>query len=131
MRFSDDQSRDMLLVPELLNEQRLRLTIHRQWDGVGRGRHGGWPRFLRGPYMGWRERGKPEGTIFYFYTQPLRNIRARWISQYQEKRLYEPEFVRLKRSPARLYDGWKAFDFIKLQRTWKRYRKTRFKPKEI
>jgi hypothetical protein len=82
--------------------------------------------------MGWRERNKPEGHYWLNpHPRPLHRWRTRWFSLYQEKRLWDKAFGRLARSASRLRDGYAGEGQIRLQRNWKRFRKTRFKPKEI
>lgn len=78
--------------------------------------------------MGWREKNKPAGE-FSRWTFPWPNLPwvYRWHGHYQERRVWDRDFGRLSRSPSGLKDGWRGDRQIRLQRTWKQFRKHQYK----
>jgi len=54
----------------------------------------------------------------------------RQIRTTQERRRWDPELGRLKRSPHRLPNAWDEF-IRRPERTWKRYRATQYRPRTL
>jgi hypothetical protein len=84
--------------------------------------------------MSWRDKNQPVDLNDHWFGQTwfggVRH-RGRWLRRprtTQERRAWDPEFGRAKRSPCRLPQAW---DDILIQsqesRSWKRHRSTQYK----
>lgn len=94
--------------------------------------------------MGWREKNRPEGVGGYWFGTVLRNLSFsghkrnysggfyRHPKTTQERRLYDEEYGRSRRSTSRLIDAWDdtpRSDWR--ERSWKKHRRHQWKPKGL